>query len=163
MFFDSVFFAFSIPANKNISGFLLGEPKSVWELSRMWAADGHERNALTKSLKKSIARFKELEPAAKALVSYADPNVGHAGFVYRAASWVSMGQSEEGRYYVDGEGQVVSRRKFHSGGSSMKKAEILSLGYQELKLPGKIRYAKGLTRYARNKINQKASALRVGS
>lgn len=150
-----VFFAFAIPPNKNISRFLIGEDNAVWELSRMWASDNHGRNALTSGLSKAIGAFRKLEPHVKALVSYADPNVGHEGYVYRAASWVYCGQSEEGRYYRDATGQVVSRRAFHSGPTGLKKAEIESRGFVELKLPGKHRYAKGLTRGARAIITKR--------
>lgn len=154
------FFAFSIPANKNISAFLLGEPGKVWELARMWASDSHKPNALTQGLAIAVAGLRAIEPV-EALVSYADPNVGHEGHVYRAASWVYLGRSEEGRYYRDAAGQVVSRRKFHSGSRSMTKAEIEALGYVELKLPGKHRFARGLTRKARAAVERKRRALKV--
>lgn len=154
------FFAFSIPANKNISSFLLGEPGKVWELARMWASDSHKPNALTQGLAIAVAGLRAIEPV-EALVSYADPNVGHEGHVYRAASWVYLGRSEEGRYYRDAAGQVVSRRKFHSGARSMTKAEIEALGYAELKLPGKHRFARGLTRKARAAVERKRRALEV--
>ncbi len=163
LFYDGVFFAFSIPANKNISNFLIGEANSVWELSRMWANDKHSDNALTAALKKAVKEFHSLEPEAFALVSYADPNVGHHGGVYKAASWVATGQSEEARYYKNARtGQVVSRRKFHSNGTHLNKPEILALGYEEMKLPGKIRFAKGLTEIARKKLRRFNTQQREG-
>ena len=152
-----VFYAFSIPANRNISRFLLGTDNGVWELSRMWASDKHKPNALTQGLAVAVAGLRRVEPGVSALVSYADPNVGHEGYVYRAASWVYLGQCEEGRYYRDAAGQVVSRRKFHSGPTGLRKADIEALGYTELKLPGKHRYARGLTRKARAAIARKAA------
>lgn len=155
---NDAYFAFSIPANKNISTFLVGTPGKVWELARMWACDNHKPNALTQGLSGAVAGLRAVENV-DALVSYADPNVGHTGHVYRAASWVYLGQSEEGRYYRDGVGQVVSRRKFHSGSRSLTKSEILALGYSELKLPGKHRFARGLTRIARRAILQKAALI----
>ena len=91
---------FSIPANKNINGFL--GCKNVWELSRLWAPDGHEKNLLTRVLAERVRLFHKEEPTCEALVSYADPNVGHEGFIYRAASWVFLGQCEEGRVYYRG-------------------------------------------------------------
>ncbi len=163
LFYEGVFFSFSIPANKNISTFLIGEPNCVWELSRMWANDGHADNALTAALKKAVAKFRSLEPAVHALVSYADPNVGHHGGIYRAASWVATGQSEEARYYRNARtGLVVSRRKFHSNGTHLNKPEILALGFEEMKLPGKIRFAKGLTEIARKKLRRFNTQQREG-
>lgn len=148
---------FAIPANYNISTWLLGEKNVVWELSRLWAPDGHRKNLLTEGLSEMVSQFHRDEPAVKALISYADPNVGHSGGVYRAASWVFLGQCEESRYYRSSEGQVVSRRAFHSGSKGMTKSEIESLGYVELKLPGKLRFARGLTRKARRLIERKAA------
>lgn len=154
---SGVFYAFSIPANRNISKFLLGSDNGVWELSRMWAPDSHKPNALTQGLAVAVSGLRCTQPGISALVSYADPNVGHEGYVYRAASWVYLGQCEEGRYYRDAAGQVVSRRKFHSGSKGLQKSEIEALGYTELKLPGKHRYARGLTRAARAAIALKAA------
>lgn len=153
--FEDAVVVFSIPPNKNISSALLGRPNAVAELARLWAPDGHRPNLLTEALSVCVAEFHRQEPGYEALVSYADPNVGHEGGVYRAASWTYLGQCEEGRYYRK-DGQVVSRRKFHSGARSLKKAEIIALGYEELKLPGKQRFAKGLTRKSRAAIRRLA-------
>lgn len=141
----------SIPANKNLARFLLGCPGTVWELSRLWAPDGHDRNLLTQAISSAVRVIRRLEKP-DALVSYADPNVGHQGGVYRAASWLWHGQSEESRYYRDAAGQGVSRRAFHSGSRGLKKAEILALGYVEAKLPGKLRFVKPLTPRACTKL-----------
>jgi hypothetical protein len=115
----------------------------------------------------------------QALVSYADPNTdrAHNGLIYRAACWAYLGQVEDGRYYRHtATGQVVARRKFHSGGKKStgnenseevryfpKKAEILEMGYSELKLPGKHRFAKGLTLKAKRIIEHKAEVVLSGN
>lgn len=154
--FETAIVVFSIPPNKNISTYLLGEPNKVLELSRLWAPDGHAPNLLTRAIAFAVGALRPQARHIEALVSYADPNVGHLGGVYRAASWVPIGQAEEGRYYTDASGQVVSRRKFHSGRRSLRKAEIEALGYVELKRPGKHRYARGLTPRARRAIKERA-------
>ena len=135
----------SIPANKNIAKFVLGREGSVWELSRLWAPDNHGKNLLTLAIGQAVRFIKRTENP-DALVSYADPSQGHHGGVYRAASWQHHGTSEEVRAYRTVEGQVVSRRAFHSGNRSLKKAEIEALGYVELRLPGKERFVKKLNR-----------------
>ncbi len=137
----------SIPANKNIANFILGWPGNVWELSRLWAPDGHAANLLTQAISAAVGIIQRLE-RPDALVSYADPNAGHKGGVYRAASWLYHGKSEEVRTYRSPEGQTVSRRAFHSGKRAMRKAEIEALGYVELKLPGKERFVRPLSRKA---------------
>ena len=146
---DAAIVIFSIPANKNVANFLLGYPGCVWELSRLWAPDGHEPNLLTRAISAATKGLLKIEAGIDALVSYADPNVGHSGFVYRASSWLYCGQCEEGRYYVDGSGQVVARRAFHSGRKSLTKAEIIALGYEQLSLPGKHRFVRPISRGAK--------------
>lgn len=153
--YDGAIVVFAIPANHNISKFLVGEPNKVWELARLWAPDNHRRNLLTEAIAETVKRFRKLELNTTALVSYADPNMGHLGGVYRAASWVYLGQSEESRNYRADDGTIVSRRKFHSGKRGLTKSEIEALGYVQLNLPGKHRYAKGLTKKARRLIVQR--------
>jgi len=142
----------SIPANQYIAKYLLGRKAPVWELSRLWAPDDHSENLLTQAIAFGVKQLVLCEPSCAAVVSYADPNVGHDGGVYRAASWTYCGQCEESRYYRDCNGLVVARRKFHSGRSFLRKAEIEALGYKQIKLPGKQRYAKGLKRWAKKAI-----------
>lgn len=149
---DGAIVVYSIPANNNIASFLLGREGCVWELTRLWAPDGHERNLLTRAISASVDWFRGDEPAVEALVSYADPNVNHEGGVYRAASWLYTGQSEESRYYVGPDGTSAARRKFHSGSKGMTKAEIEGQGYTQQTRPGKHRYARGLTRRARRDL-----------
>jgi hypothetical protein len=149
---------FSIPANKNISRWLVREDNVVWELSRLWAPNGHEPNLLTQAVSAATKALRATEPHITALVSYADPNVGHEGGVYRAASWAYLGQCEETRAYRGAAGEIVSRRAFHSGSRSLRKAEIEALGYTQLKLPGKHRFARGLTAKTRKRIAERARA-----
>lgn len=148
MRFGDALIVWSIPANKNISKFLLGEPCSVWELSRLWAPDGHAKNLLSQAIAAAVKMIEKLEHP-DVLVSYADPNAGHSGGVYRAASWVCHGKSEETRAYRGPAGEVVARRAFHSGNRSLRKSEIEAMGFSELRLPGKIRFVKPLSRRAR--------------
>jgi hypothetical protein len=145
----------SIPANKNIAKFILGWQGNVWELSRLWAPDGHERNLLTRAISEAVWLIKGLEQP-DALVSYADPNAGHKGGVYRAASWIYHGKSEEVRTYRAPNGTTVARRAFHSGRRALRKAEIEALGYVEMKLPGKERFVRPLSRRARKVLSNHA-------
>jgi hypothetical protein len=149
--FGEALVVWSIPANKNIARFVLGWSGNVWELSRLWAPDGHEKNLLTRTISAAVAVIRRLEKP-DALVSYADPNAGHKGGVYRAASWFYHGKSEESRTYRGPDGKTVARRAFHSGKKGMKKAEIEALGFVELKLPGKERFVKPLSRRARKAL-----------
>lgn len=148
----SAIVVFSIPANQFVGRYLFGRARNVWELSRLWAPDGHERNLLTRAISDALKAFKVTERGVWAVVSYADPNVGHAGYVYRAASWIACGQVGESRYYRDAFGNVVSRRKFHSGKKGMTKAQILAAGYTETKQPGRLRFCFPMHRTARREF-----------
>ena len=153
--YQSALVAWSIPANNNVSRFLIGEPNRVWELARLWAPDGHEPNLLTQAISATLRELRRIEPRVLAVVSYAVFCLKKKGGVYRAASWLYLGQCEESRYYVDASGQAVSRRKFHSGNRCMVKAEIEALGFREMRKPGKHRFAFGLTKAARKTLRQR--------
>jgi len=158
--YDCAIIVFSIPANKNASRWLLGEDNAVVELSRLWAPDGHVPNLLTQAISEAIAALRSAWGTdIKGIISYADPNAGHAGGVYRAASWVYLGQGEDGRNWRDSEGNVMPRRKFHSGSTFLRKPEIEALGFQQVLLPGKHRFARGLTRQARRRISLMADGI----
>ena len=149
MAFRDAIVVWSIPANNNIGRFVLGwDGGVVWELTRLWAPDGHEKNLLTRAISFAVKRLIEIENP-DAVVSYADPNVGHLGGIYRAASWIDHGQSDESRAYRGPSGQVLARRAFHSGRNGLRKAEIAQLGYAELSLPGKHRFVRFLSKRAR--------------
>lgn len=145
--YEAAIVMFSIPANKNIAGFL--GFAEVWELTRLWAPDGHRRNLLTEAIAFAVRAFRKMFPEVDALVSYADPNVGHQGTVYRAASWCFAGSADETRSYKDSNGLVVARRAFHSGSKALRKDEIIARGYEQIKAKGKLRFVKPLTGKAR--------------
>jgi hypothetical protein len=144
--FESALVCLSIPANKNIARFLGVE--NVWELSRLWAPNGHEHSLLTQAISHTSRAIAALEHP-DCLVSYADPNASHLGGVYRAASWSYWGQCEESRAYRASDGSLLARRKFHSGKWGLTKAQIEAKGFVELRLPGKHRFIKPLTKAAR--------------
>lgn len=144
----------SIPANYNLGKFICGWDARVWELARLWAPDGHRANLLTEAIAAGV-RWISRRERPDAVVSYADPNVGHRGGVYRAASWLFHGQSDESRGYVDADGNILARRAFHSGGGSgMTKAEIEAAGYQQVHRDGKLRFVRPLSKRAAAAVRQ---------
>jgi hypothetical protein len=153
--YEDALIVWSVPANKNIAAFLLGQPGNVWELSRLWAPDGHRPNLLTEAISAAVKIIVAIE-RPDALVSYADPNAGHSGGVYRAASWIEHGRCEESRAYLSPDGNVVARRAFHSGSTGMTKAQIEARGFKQLKLAGKIRFVKPITSRAKHTLRSAA-------
>ena len=155
MKFKDAIVVWSLPANNNIAKFVLGWKGIVWELTRLWAPDGHDRNLLTQAISHATKRLVELE-SPDAVISYADPNAGHSGGVYRAASWISHGQSTENRAYRGPNGEIVARRAFHSGRKFLLKRDIEALGYVQLNLPGKHRFVRFLSKRARVQNDRRA-------
>jgi hypothetical protein len=156
---DSAIVLFSQPASPFISNWLLGENNAVWELSRLWAPDGHDSNLLTRAISSAIAQLLAMlrrtqTPLPHALISYADPSFNHSGGIYRAASWIYLGQSKETRFYRNPDtGQMSPRRAWHTGSRTWTVDEIAAAGFIECRGQGKHRFAKGLTKQARRKIN----------
>lgn len=153
--FEDAVCVYSIPANKNIAKFLFGIDVDVWEFARCWAPDGHRDNLMSQAIAATIRMLMKAEPKAVAVVAYADPNVGHSGGVYKAASWTFTGQSKESRYYSGPDGKTVSRRSFHSGKNQLTKAQIEAKGYSEMRKPGKLRFVRGLKPWARKLLVEK--------
>lgn len=146
--YGPAYVVWSIPANINAAKSVLGWDGIVWELTRLWAPDGHARNLLTQAISAATDVIRALENP-DALVSYADPNAGHHGGVYRAASWIHHGSSTETRAWRGPDGKMVPRRRFHSDSRFLRKPQIEALGYVQVKVQGKERFVKPLSRKAR--------------
>lgn len=69
----------------------------TWELARLWIEDSVPRNAETWVIGKAVKYIRRNHKEVAVLVSYADPSVGHAGTIYKAANWVADGRTDEGR------------------------------------------------------------------
>jgi hypothetical protein len=149
--FEDAIVVWSLPANMHLARYVLQFDGVLWELSRLWAPDGHEANLLTRAISYAARTLRTVEKP-DALVSYADPSAGHHGGVYRAASWRFHGQAEDGRAWRGPDGAIVARRAFHSGKSFLRKPEIEALGFTQAVVPGKLRFVKPLTRQAKRSI-----------
>ena len=92
--------------------------------------------------------------------SYADGNEGHLGGLYRALSWVELGESAPKPYYTDPNGRrvhhmIVMDRVTGGVGKSMVGYEALAAeqGYVRVeKTQPKYRFAHGMTRRARKHL-----------
>jgi hypothetical protein len=160
--FGTAIVVWSLPANfAAAKHFMPGvEDPKVWELSRLWAVDGHAPNLLTKAISEAVRILKQVEPAVDLVMSYSDPAAGHRGFIYHAASWLEVMRSEEGRAWRHrAGGKILPRRAFHSGAKHLNKAQIEALGFTQLRLPGKFRFIHPISRRAR-RLWQEFSARR---
>jgi hypothetical protein len=151
--FEDCIAAFSPPSSPVLSRDMFGANGVLWELTRLWAPDGHRPSLLTEALAHVVREFRRDKPAMVALVSYADLARGHTGGVYRAASWTPAGGGGLVQYWEHGvTGDVYATRKFRLGKAWLRADEIRALGYSRIMLPGKLRFLKGLTPAARRRI-----------
>ena len=149
--YNEALVVWSLPANMHLTRFVLRFDGALWELSRLWAPDGHEANLLTAAISYAVRALRSVE-VLDALVGYADPSAGHHGGIYHAASWRFHGRAEEGRAWRGANGEIVARRAFHSGKSFLRKPEIEALGYTEVVVPGKLRFVKPVSHRAKRSI-----------
>ena len=108
-----------------------------YELSRLVANEGLEKNDLSWFLSRCIKEF----PKSTILVSYADENWGHHGYIYQATNWLYTGYSSgEKRIFING--NEVHRRTLYAryGTSSIPALKKMGLDVNFTPQTGKHRY-----------------------
>lgn len=89
------------PGSKSLIEGLLGiENKGVvYELNRLITLDGLEKNVLSYFVGQVLRDIKKQNIV---LVSYADSNAGHCGYIYQATNWIYTGTTRKNSldYYV---------------------------------------------------------------
>ena len=98
---DRIYFYPNIPfkkASKGIENFARGilnedilPNDSVLELTRLFIYDGYGKNIESYVISKSFKWLKQFDKNVKVLISYADPDVNHAGGIYQATNWIYQG------------------------------------------------------------------------
>ena len=89
---------FGVPVSRSIHEEFNVDHENVRELLRV-ALKGHTV-PITAALSKAIKDLKANHPNIELLISYADPHVGHTGYLYQAASWVYLGQPRRGEVMI---------------------------------------------------------------
>tara|TARA_Y100001963_G_scaffold80611_1_gene111872 strand:+ start:428 stop:994 length:567 start_codon:yes stop_codon:yes gene_type:complete len=69
------------------------ENNQVLELTRLFILDGYGKNIESWFISQSMKWLRENAKDIKALISYADPRVGHMGGIYQATNWMYQGDS----------------------------------------------------------------------
>ena len=78
----------------------------VYELSRLVMNDGHEKNLSSFF----VSRCLKLIPQPNVIVSYADPNNGHNGYIYQATNFIYCGLAEPKNKSMD---FILFGKKYH--------------------------------------------------
>lgn len=69
------------------------QPNEVLELTRLYIEDGYGSNIESYVIGLSFNWIKNNDKTIKALISYADPQVGHLGKIYQSTNWLYQGDS----------------------------------------------------------------------
>lgn len=103
---------YSLPARGFNDGYgVFGKDETykvpTFELSRLCVDDGLPRNALSFFVSKTFRFFDH----PTCLVSYADGNSGHHGYIYQATNWLYCGIAEASEIFMDKRtGKPIHRR-----------------------------------------------------
>lgn len=82
----------------------------VLELRRLILVDEAERNSESRFIGYSLKWIRRYLPSVKVVVSYADPNHGHSGVVYKASNFVYMGITGKDKGFRD----ISTGKIYHS-------------------------------------------------
>lgn len=105
------------------------------ELNRLCVNDGLGKNVLSFFVSKCLM----LMPKPLCVVSYADSNAGHHGYIYQATNWIFTGKTEPRSKFVDVNGKDVHERTIWSRYGSEEKA-LKSGEIKKTQQEGKYRY-----------------------
>ncbi len=91
------------------------------ELNRLVINNYDEKNLLSYFLSNAI----KLLPKPITLVSYADPNQNHQGYIYQATNWIYTGESTPKKRYTFEDGSTFDiRRGIHNKGKIVKTEKL---------------------------------------
>lgn len=81
---------FGDPVGSNVAASISPNVKQgeIWELTRLWIADGYGKNIESYSIGCSFDYIRKYHPKIKVIISYADPAAGHNGKIYQATNFL---------------------------------------------------------------------------
>ena len=140
------------------TSYLIGSPfglpqTEVCELVRV-ALRSHDA-PVTRCVKIAFRFLKEVAPAMRVVVSFADSQQGHTGGIYKAGNWIYVGESLGDAYKIHG--KVWHRRNVHAkwGTGSLSLTwlrENVDSDAERIALPPKYKYVMPLDSEMRTKI-----------
>lgn len=108
---------FGKPASYTLCEGIAGkeESKNVIEFNRLWVCDSMPKNTESWFISRAIK-----ECGFEIIVSFADTEQGHIGYVYQATNWLYCGESKKQRYF-----RLKDNSK-NEGGTSYRRRERMS-------------------------------------
>lgn len=99
--------AYNLPT-RSVCECVFGEEyfDKVWHMGRLALSDDSPRNSESRLIGLSLKAITNQYPDVWAVLTYADPAVGHLGYVYQATNAIYTGRSDSSsvRYYIDSQG-----------------------------------------------------------
>jgi hypothetical protein len=90
----------------------------VWDITRLYSIDGAPANAISSLLSKVRTYFRRNMSSADLLVTAVDPNLGFAGWSYRAANWQQWMSVKARPYFYEKDHYVSPRHLREQFGTS---------------------------------------------
>jgi len=88
--------------------------REICELTRV--ALSHHQSAVSRIVAISLRMIKEQSPGLRMVVSYADPEQGHDGGIYKAGGWAFVGRTDPCEQFVDTKtGERVHTKTIRTG------------------------------------------------
>ena len=103
---------YSWGANNNIGKPYGLKMTEVCELVRV-ALTAHA-SPVSKIVAHTLRTLREQSPGLRLIVSYADPEQGHAGNIYQAMNWTYAGKSRAQRFTLRPDGTIMHKKTAHS-------------------------------------------------
>ena len=94
---------FGMPPSSNLAESICGKEyhKIVLELNRLITNENLPKNTLSQFVSKAIKNL----PKPKIIISFADPNMNHNGYIYQATNFIYTGRSTNTEQLVDKDGK----------------------------------------------------------
>ena len=126
------------PVGINVKSFLKTEGNPL-ELVRLFSKDGLPKNTESFCIGKSFQFLKENYSQYKYLISYADSNHGHCGYIYQATNWKYIGLSaKDGHPIFFINGKNVHPRSLYSKHGTSSIPKIKEIYGQSLEIKPKL-------------------------
>ena len=114
--------------------------QDVITLARLYLVDEMPKNAESRVL--GVVARELRRRNIRALLSYADPAVGHAGTIYKAAGWTYLGRGQSTRYLDFGDGSLRHPRSISTQYGTCSPRRLAQMGISAIAVPteGKHRF-----------------------
>jgi DNA-binding CsgD family transcriptional regulator len=110
------------------------------ELTRLCLVNWLPKNSASFFLARAIKQLKKDASDIQFLVSFADPNIGHLGGVYKACNWEYTGQCKKDYIYELPDGSRVHKSRFRCKNGKTEKQLAIEAGAVKVPQDGKHRY-----------------------